>query len=143
MTNGNVPSKQGEVPPFHSPPMHRWVLRSLVGLTVVICGVTAYRCWLSGKPLPAVTPTSDPIRSEVNPHGYLGPDACAACHADRVTEFRSTRHFLACVLPEANAMPEGFAPGKGAFSPRGASVRFEMTQANGEFLQTAIHNTPM
>ncbi|MEK6257570.1 MAG: tetratricopeptide repeat protein [Planctomycetota bacterium] len=89
-----------------------------------------------------VTSTSDPTRSTINPHGYLGPHACAACHADRVTDFLATRHYLACVLPESNAMPVGFAPGKGAFIPHGGSVRFEMTQARGEFLQTAIRSTP-
>ncbi|MBC7817353.1 MAG: tetratricopeptide repeat protein [Planctomycetaceae bacterium] len=39
-------------------------------------------------------------------------------------------------------MPEGFQPGKGAFHPRDAAVRFEMTRANGEFLQTAIRSSP-
>ena len=39
-------------------------------------------------------------------------------------------------------MPVGFAPGKGVFHPRGGAVRFEMTQVNGEFLQTAIRTTP-
>ena len=39
-------------------------------------------------------------------------------------------------------MPEGFSLGKGSFRPRDAAVRFEMTRANGEFLQTAIRGTP-
>ena len=39
-------------------------------------------------------------------------------------------------------MPVGFAPEKGVFHPRGGSVRFEMTQVKGEFLQTAIRTIP-
>ena len=31
----------------------------------------------------------------VNP-GYIGPAACAECHAQRVSQMRSTRHFQAC-----------------------------------------------
>ena len=142
MMNGNVQTRQGEAPFFHSSPMRRWVLGGLAGLAVAVCSVATYRCWPRGKQLPAVTSTSNPVRSAINPHGYLGPHACAACHADRVTEFRATRHFQACMLPEVNAMPVGFAPGKGVFHPRGGSVRFEMTRAKGEFLQSAIRRTP-
>ncbi len=142
MTDGNVPAKQVKVSSFQSSPMRRRVLRGLAGLTVAICSVVIYRCCPREEQLAVVTSTSNPIRSEVNPHGYLGPDACAACHADRVTEFRATRHFQACVLPDVHAMPEGFAQGRGGVHPRGGLVRFEMTQVNGEFLQMAIRNTP-
>lgn len=142
MTDGNVRTKPGAVSYFQSWLMRRWVLGGLAGLVVAFCSVTAFWWRPSGEPLPVVTSTSDPTRSTINPHGYLGPHACAACHADRVTDFLATRHYLACVLPESNAMPVGFAPGKGAFIPHGGSVRFEMTQARGEFLQTAIRSTP-
>ena len=141
MTDRPVQPKRVEEPPFfHSMLKRRWWL---AGLAVAICGVAVYRCWPHGEQPTAVTPISPPIRAEVNPHGYLGPDACAACHADRVTEFRTTRHFLACTLPEVDSMPAGFAPGKGTFHPRGGSVRFAMTQVKEEFLQTAIRTTPM
>ncbi|MCX7410242.1 MAG: multiheme c-type cytochrome [Planctomycetales bacterium] len=109
-------------------------------------------CWPRSEPARDGAKSSRPESSAnertltqdtpANPHGYLGPDACAACHAERVAEFRGTRHYLACVVPSAGHMPEGFQPGKGSFHPNGASVRFEMTEANGKFLQTAIRSTP-
>src|SRR5205823_3125783 len=57
-----------------------------------------------------VLPVRDP--------GYVGPQACAACHAARVEGFRATRHFQACTPPPADNMPAGFAPGQGGYRTR-------------------------
>lgn len=129
-----------------------WLFSAVVGLLVVVGGVAVVLCWPRSEPARDGAKSSRPESSAnertltqdtpANPHGYLGPDACAACHAERVAEFRGTRHYLACVVPSAGHMPEGFQPGKGSFHPNGASVRFEMTEANGKFLQTAIRSTP-
>lgn len=40
--------------------------------------------------------------------GYVGVDQCAECHRERCEEFRGTRHFVACVVPDAGRMPPGF-----------------------------------
>jgi tetratricopeptide (TPR) repeat protein len=74
--------------------------------------------------------------------GYLGPQACAACHAQRVAEFQATRHFQACRLPQAETMPPGFAPERGSYVTRDPALHFEMTRAGGDFVQTAIRATP-
>src|SRR5260370_26189826 len=74
--------------------------------------------------------------------GYLGPQACAPCHARRLAEFQKTSHFRACRLPEDGAMPPGFAPGKGNHVPHHPGLRFEMSQKDGEFLLTALQATP-
>lgn len=134
------------------PLRRRRLVSCVIALSLVVCGALAFLCWPrlesardgadSSRPESSAnggTLTKDAL---TNPHGYLGPDACAACHAERVEEFRATRHYLACVVPSAGHMPEGFQPGKGSFHPNGASVRFEMTEANGKFLQTAIRSTP-
>jgi tetratricopeptide (TPR) repeat protein len=77
----------------------------------------------------------------VNP-GYLGPQACAECHAERVVGMQRSRHFRTCRLPVAAEMPDGFAPGQGKFPARDPLLRFEMTRAGDEFFQTAIQQTP-
>jgi tetratricopeptide (TPR) repeat protein len=74
--------------------------------------------------------------------GYLGPQACAPCHARRVAEFQQTRHLRACRLPQAEAMPPGFAPGRGTYATRDLALRFEMTREGSDFIQTALHTTP-
>src|SRR5262249_45417607 len=68
--------------------------------------------------------------------------ACVACHAKRVAEFETTRHFRACCAPPPGSMPAGFAPVKGAFATRDPSLRFEMSQSGSEYLQTAIRSSP-
>jgi tetratricopeptide (TPR) repeat protein len=74
--------------------------------------------------------------------GYVGPQACAACHAARVAEFLKTSHYLACRLPRAETMPPGFASGRGTYVTRDQALRFEMSRIGAEFFQTAIRTTP-
>src|SRR5262245_33473953 len=77
----------------------------------------------------------------VNP-GYLGPQACAACHADRVAEFLTTNHFHTFRKPEARTMPVGFSPGHGSFTSRESGLQFEMTCSGSDYFQTAISPDP-
>jgi tetratricopeptide (TPR) repeat protein len=123
----------------------RWCFPVVAGLFVMVCGAVVFlyrpRSQSARNAVVSIQP-DQAVGPSANPHGYLGPQACAACHAERVEEFHATRHYLACVVPSADHMPEGFSPGKGSFRPRDAAVRFEMTQASGEFLQTAIRSTP-
>jgi tetratricopeptide (TPR) repeat protein len=99
-----------------------------------------------GEPAPVpnssdLTVESVVVPKAINP-GYLGPQVCAECHAERVAEFRSTRHFRANCVPDAGSMPAGFAPGKGTFAVPGLpDLRFEMHGADGGFGQTTYQRT--
>ena len=70
--------------------------------------------------------------------GYVGPQACAPCHAVRVSQFAATRHYRACCQPQATAMAPGFAAGRGSFAIREPAVRFEMTREGSDFFQTDL-----
>jgi tetratricopeptide (TPR) repeat protein len=74
--------------------------------------------------------------------GYMGAEACASCHAERVAEFRKTRHFQACRLPLAEATPSGFTSAPQSLSVRDGQFRFEMKRQGEEFIQTAIRSSP-
>lgn len=76
----------------------------------------------------------------VNP-GYVGPQACAECHAERVAQLHGSKHFRTCRLPEPEAMPAGFGPGRGTFAAPKLPLRFEMTRVGDDFFQTAIRQT--
>jgi tetratricopeptide (TPR) repeat protein len=65
--------------------------------------------------------------------GYLGPKACAACHAERVAEFQLTRHFLANCVPDPATMPQGFQSGQNQFSIPESPRRFMMEESDGRF----------
>ncbi|MDA1054461.1 MAG: tetratricopeptide repeat protein [Planctomycetota bacterium] len=78
----------------------------------------------------------------IEPPGYLGMESCAACHAERVAEFRATNHARTCRLPRAEDMPPGFDPGKGSFVTRYDGLRFEMSREGDDYIQTSIHASP-
>lgn len=73
--------------------------------------------------------------------GYLGPQVCAECHADRVAEFVQTGHYNTCRVPEPEDMPPGFAPDRGTFVSRFPGLRFEMTRRSDGFIQTSVRET--
>lgn len=76
----------------------------------------------------------------VNP-GYLGPQACAECHRERVAEFQATRHFQANCIPRPESMPSGFQPGSNELSFSELSLRFRMQESEGQYLQTTVRDT--
>jgi tetratricopeptide (TPR) repeat protein len=68
--------------------------------------------------------------------GYVGPQACGACHAARLAEFRQTRHFRACW---AHA---GFTPKQETVASRNPGLRFQIAQSGDDLFQTLIRVTP-
>ncbi|MEJ7592329.1 MAG: multiheme c-type cytochrome [Planctomycetaceae bacterium] len=76
-----------------------------------------------------------------NPAGYLGPEKCAACHRDRVHEFRSSRHYLACVPASDDTMPSEFLTGQAEYTPHNSPVTFRMNKEGNQFLQIAEQKT--
>ena len=116
----------------------------IVGLLVAAIG-SAIVLWRPPAPgLPgAGLPSEDAhqgVPVVVNP-GYLGMEACADCHADRVAEFRKTNHARTFRVPDAATMPGGFTEGRGNFQTLDASLRFEMTRSGNEFFQTSVQAT--
>ena len=134
----------------------RWLISAIIGLLIAFAGVAAVMESSRQKPADknaAITRASvftttewsdqDELSDEpiVRPAGYIGPQACVSCHAERVSEFKATRHFLACVEPQSDKMPPGFEPGKGTYQTRDPALRFEMTRQGETFVQTAIQTT--
>jgi tetratricopeptide (TPR) repeat protein len=123
--------------------MHRRYRLGFLLAVVALAGAVAL--WWRPRPQPPATAAAgldlEPDAPPAPDPGYLGPQACVACHAQRVAEFQATRHFRACRRPQPETMPPGFAPGRGTYATRDPALRFEMTQAGGEFFQTAVHIT--
>ncbi|MSR58479.1 MAG: tetratricopeptide repeat protein, partial [Planctomycetaceae bacterium] len=121
---------------------------AIVGVLVAFAGAASW-WWFRAQvsPSPAAPPADTGANADsegpevVNP-GYLGPQACAECHAERVAVMQGSRHFRTCRLPEVAAMPSEFSLGKGSFAARDPRLRFEMTRDGNEFFQTAIQQTP-
>ncbi|MFL5241723.1 MAG: tetratricopeptide repeat protein [Gemmataceae bacterium] len=131
--------------PAGVPHKKKWPFLAISGLLLAAAGALAYWCWPSAqKPVSASASAEEDedfaVPAVTNP-GYVGAQACAACHAQRVADFKTTPHYRACRLPEAATMPSGFAPGHGSYATRNPGLRFEMTKSGDDFLQTAIHPT--
>lgn len=121
-----------------------WILLAVAALLAVAGGI-AYRQWPVEQPSPANSFSHDDAEVDDfmprNP-GYIGIEACAKCHAQRVAEFKATTHFHACREPAPGEMPAGFTPGKGLYASRNPELKFESTQSGDHFVQTAIQSTP-
>src|SRR6516162_5285470 len=75
---------------------------AVLGAVGGVCGAVSF--WSRASPAAkidvAAEGDSDPgDQTAANP-GYLGPQACAACHAERVAEFLGTNHFHTFRLPD-------------------------------------------
>jgi tetratricopeptide (TPR) repeat protein len=121
-------------------PVRRWGLAALVALLLAAGATLAYWWWPTNPPAHAAAAADEDedLEPPARDPGYVGPRACAACHAERVAEFLKTPHFLACREPEPKGMPAGFAPGKGAYATRDPALRFEMTRDGDAFFQTSL-----
>jgi tetratricopeptide (TPR) repeat protein len=121
----------------------RWAVYVVLGLLVT--GGAAVVWWRhSPGPPPEFVfdqdeDSDDPLPTDA---GYMGPQACAECHARRVNEFLATSHYRTCRLPQSDLMPVGFTPGHGTYRTRDPGLRFEMTREGSAFLQTAVRATP-
>lgn len=73
--------------------------------------------------------------------GYLGPHACAPCHAERVDEFLQTSHFRTCRRPDPATMGSGFTSENNTYVSRVPGLKFEMSRVGDEFFQTAVQQT--
>jgi tetratricopeptide (TPR) repeat protein len=127
-------------------PRRRWAAWLTVGLLLATSAGAVWYWWPTREPRPVAGVEEDAeVEADppaINNPGYLGPQACAACHARRVAEFLKTRHAIACCPPRPAAMPAGFSPGRGMLATRLPSLRFEMTRAGNAFQQTVIRATP-
>lgn len=92
-------------------------------------------------PAPPIASSEPAVDQPTRNPGYVGPDRCATCHADRVAEFRQTNHFRTCRVPLAEEMPDGFDAGRGRYSTRDPAIAFEMKSNGDRFVQETIRTS--
>lgn len=142
----NTGSPGGDAGPLRAG-VSRWRRWALVTtLTLIAAAAATMPFWRRPAPPPPTAAAEedadlDELATRPQASGYLGPQACTPCHAERVAEFQATSHFRACRLPRVGEMPPGFAPGRGHCATRDPALRFDMTRAGDDFLQTTLHTT--
>src|SRR5262245_37632265 len=115
--------------------------RWLVCLAILI--VTGAGIWQCIGRSPRSSDVILPEVSECQPPpvenpGYVGVQACDACHQERVNEFLTTRHFRTSRLPRADEMPPGFSGDSATLTTRNPNLQFVMARDGNDFLQTAV-----
>lgn len=136
-----------------SPPRSPWPRLVGVGL-VLAAGAGAYALWggdpppaPAGRPTAAVDLLAEPddlpgADYPPNP-GYLGMQACADCHADRVAVVRGSPHARACRPHTDGPMPPGFLdPARGTHKPLEPGLTFRMSMDGPGPLITAEQEMP-
>jgi tetratricopeptide (TPR) repeat protein len=125
--------------------LSRWAGPALLALAA--CGA-AWWAWPRPEPAPGkqLSPPDEPeidlaVAPRPNP-GYVGPAACAECHAARAQEFQKTRHYRACWSPEGGPMPAAFGPTHALASPRLPDARYEFARNGRNFVESVVRGGP-
>src|SRR5262249_24445467 len=77
----------------------------------------------------------EPAELDLTPKnpGYLGPQACSECHAERVAEFLRTRHAVACIEPSSERVTLAFDSGPKEHRALNSDATFTMSRSGDGF----------
>jgi tetratricopeptide (TPR) repeat protein len=116
-----------------------WFNIGVVAFIIVAVGVAAIgvaAAWWYFRPRPPIAVSLEPKDegegAPANP-GYLGPQACAECHAERVADFLKTRHAVACVEPSPDRVTRAFDAGPNAHHALNSDATFTMSRSGSGF----------
>ncbi len=90
------------------------------------------------KPSVAASPAKQPV---ANP--YLGSQACVECHTERVAEYRTTKHYRTCRVPDVKSMSNILATNRGRFQTRNPNLWYQTYRDGDQLFQAAIRKTGM
>jgi len=70
---------------------------------------------------------------------YLGAEACADCHDEKVDAYKQTSHYQAMLIPGSDTMPRHFTPADhNEMRTRSDTLWYEMTKDDTDYFQTSI-----
>jgi cytochrome c554/c'-like protein len=70
--------------------------------------------------------------------GFVGDDACKACHQREFQSYKNTRHHLDSAIPSAETIHGHFDPARNTMASLDPDVSFRMTAKDGLFYETAF-----
>jgi hypothetical protein len=74
--------------------------------------------------------------------GYVGDEACRACHADKAESYSHTAHHLTSRLPSQDSVSGSFAEGKNVLKTANPALSFRMESKPNGFFQSAVWEIP-
>jgi tetratricopeptide (TPR) repeat protein len=141
---GNASSPESHSEPVSAIVSSRWLIGAALAILIVVAAGGAVLWYRSGPQSKVDSPLTTDVDLEDSPmpdHGYVGLAACANCHPARAAEFRQTKHFRACRVPEPDRMPPGFSSGRGGYIESQQHARYDMLRKGNDFFETAIRST--
>jgi hypothetical protein len=76
------------------------------------------------------------------PHGFVGDNACQACHQREFESFVKTRHHGDSALPSAQSIHGHFDAGRDTMTSLDPDVSFRMVAKDGMFYETSFEGEP-
>jgi hypothetical protein len=77
-----------------------------------------------------------------NQRGFVGDNACRACHQREFEGYLTTRHHLDSALPSAETIHGHFASGRNTMASLDPGVSFRMEAKDGGFFETSLVGEP-
>ncbi len=74
--------------------------------------------------------------------GFVGDDACRACHQSEFDSYMKTRHHLDSAVPSAETIHGHFDPGQNTMASLDPEVSFRMDAKDGSFFETSMEGRP-
>src|SRR5271167_4756091 len=77
--------------------------------------------------------------ANANPRAnYVGDDACAGCHRDKIESYHRTAHYLTSQLPAKDSILGNFSPDENILKTSNPDLFFRMEAKDNGFFQTAV-----
>lgn len=92
--------------------------------------------------LPA-TPGTNVLRASTGREGYVGTEACRACHQQEGVGYTGSAHQLASSEPSKTSLKGNFLPGHNVLRTSNRYLSFAMEQKGEYFVQTAVIDLPL
>jgi Cytochrome c554 and c-prime len=135
-----------------APNRSRWLQLSLVLIHIVVpawLSESAISAQIASAQSPSVNAQSAASTRDASkkpllvPRSeYLGDEACARCHEEKVESYDQTAHHLTSQLANKNTILGTFGPGENIMRTSKPNLRFLMEEKDNKFFETAVWGTP-
>src|SRR5579871_2821865 len=123
-----------------------WALGTILGIVVAaLCFSTATCGQQRAGEMPAAEGAAGAtaaLASAYAERGFVGDNACQACHPKEFESYKTTRHHLDSAAPSAETIHGHFDPNRNTMSSLDPDVSFRMTVKGGAFYETSFEGAP-
>lgn len=116
----------------------RWSLLAFAAYGITVAGIGAWFVANNSRTHSQRMSASDSSEAVPDTQGFVGAQACAACHESRFDGFASTTHHLTSRAAQSDAILGSFEPEKNVLQTRVEPLWIEMSRDASGAYQTAV-----